>query len=755
MSSRINPVSGNRAVNGSGEPAPEAPKMTVVQNALVQSAFSHLSCPPALEPKKEELIHDAMNLKKIRVDNGLEKVPTFRLDLTNQELRLLDTMFERWALYDRICLYELLALDLYTEIVKLGKYLPKEAMAAIQESFCAEFAISYASICAEKSKDGCPVPLEFVKPGVKSANRRFAISRESTVGSFAKLKETLQQLASTKKRLSSVSSSLNSVMKKFDLMKGLLLHPEGINLLTQFNLLAHKDKLPNVTALNSNSPHKTLEDLIQYVQFLDTSFACGVKKGFLGIQSLILHDLAEQLASAAQKSNLFQAIKQFKREFAPRYLDLHDETEALKNAIKAAGLGKLTPAEYYGQHKTQLTSNKNPQEFASQLFVNLMTIGLTAQFNYDVFEILDEQIMEPLYPGVYIPTSSCLLRFNINFQTALAQVEQLLGQLLGQTERDKNLPHATPTSLSNAQQIVLRTLLKTADLGSFFVPRLLSLPLTDYKQDISKLNSRSLGRFNLHLWLPFLKSVEPCVKLMTQITQELSDRRTIFLGEIEKFLRTVDRAELISHRREWTHFFREFCFQNSLDLCRWTMIAQDIRAISQIHVNLAVVNSEEHLLPEALVDYMELEGIEELFNKLLYPSQNPMHEDLEDKPVRVRARVARVESVPAAAPTPQQEAPQQEAAPREKLESKKNSQQESAPVERASTALFAIRRGEKTRKIMSRLRELGFLPVSKRGSHQKLEGKEGQTVIIPTGGKRKHQKPGTGASIATQANRKN
>lgn len=743
MSSRINPVSGNRVVNGSGAPAPEAPKMTVVQNALVQSALSHLRCAPALEPKREDLVRDGMNLKKPQVDNWPEDAPAFQLGLTNPELRLLDSMFDRWALYDRICLYELLALDLYTEIVKLGKYLPKEATAAILESFCAEFAISYVSICAENAKSGCPVPLEFAKPGVKSANRLFAKSRESTAHSFAELKETLRLLASTKKRLSSVSSSLNSVTKKLELMQRLLLHPEAMNLLTQFNLLAHKEKLPNVTALNSDSPHKTLEDLVQYVQFLDTSFTCGVKKGFLGVQSLLLHELAEQLKGAAQKSNLFQAIKQFKHAFAPRYLELHDTIEALKRATKAAGLGKLTPAEYYQQHNTQLLSNKNAQEFASQLFVNLMTVGLIAQFNYDVFEILDEQIMEPLYPGVYIPTSSCLLRFNINFQTALAQVSQLFKQ----AEQDKNLPTATPASLSNAQQTALQALLKTADLRSFFVPRLLSLPLTDYMQDISNLNTRSSGRFHLHLWLPFLKGVEPCVKLMTQITQELPDRRTAFLGEVEKFLRSIDRTELISHRQEWIHFFREFCFQNSLDVCRWTMIAQDIRAISQIHVNLAVVNSEEHLLPEALVDYMDLEGIEELFNKLLYPPQNPMHEDLEDKPVRVQTRV---ESVAAAAPAPRQEAP-----PREKLESKKNSQLESAPAERASPSLFTIRRGEKTRRILARLRELGFIPVSKRGSHQKLEGKEGQTVIIPTGGKRKHQKRGTAASIADQAKRKN
>ena len=738
MSLKIKSITDSKA-NGVGLPVAEAPKMTAVQNALVQSALSRVTFAPALEPKKEEIARDAMNLKKTTLSNVLASSPSFQLGLTNQELRLLDSMFQRWALYNRICLYELVALDLYTDLVQLGKYLPKEPMSVILESFCAEFAMSYVSICAENTKDKCSVLLEFAKPGVKTTQRVFVVSREHSERSLAQIKESLLLLGSAKKRLSSVSSHLNSVSKKLDLLKRLLLHPEAMNLLTGFNLFAHAEKFPGSKALNSDSPHKTLEDLIQYAQFLDTSFSCGVKKGFLGIQAITLHDLAEQLGAASKKGNLFQAIKQFKREFSPRYLHMEDCIAGLRRDSKAAGLGQITPDEYYQQHNTPLVANKSPQEFASQLFANLMTIGLVVQFTYDVFEILDEQVMAPLYPEIYIPTSACLTRFNINFETALAQA----GQLLDQAGQAKNLT-LLPVALSDTQQTALRALLNRADLGSFFVPRLITLPLEEYYVNLHTFNTQSDGRFHFHLWLPFIKSVEPCVKLMMEITHELAERRAIFLGDVEKFLRSLDPVELRGRRQQWIDFFREFCFQNSLDVCRWTMIAQDIQAISQIHVNLAVVNSEEHLLPEALVDYMDCEGIEELFNKLLYPPQNPMHEDLEDKPVRVQAPT---EGVTRPASTPPKMAPV-----REKLEGKQNRQQERAPVEERSPSAFVIRRGEKTRRILSRLRELGFLPVSKRGSHQKLEGKEGQSVIIPTGGKRKHQKRGTAASITSQAN---
>lgn len=760
MSFESNIVSGT-SVNGSGQttsaslsiPAPKKSdeKMAqFVQNALVQNTLTNVRFDSTLLPRKEEVTQNVMSLATQR-EEAFSDAPTIKLDLTPQELRLINAMFQRWALSDKICLLELWGFDLYTDLVQVGKHLPTDWMEKILNLFCAEFAMCRVSICAESTKDQCPCELEFAKPGVKTVKRTFVHSRQMTTEGLSNVKGFLQTLASTKKRDNDFSSSLQSVNKKLELGKKLLLHPNAMCLLVDFNLLSHRKNFPKASALNNSSPQKTLGDLIQFVHFIDSCFQSAVKNRYLAYNAENLNLFSQTLAQAASKKNLFQAIKQFKLKFSPKLCQMQDEIRQLKI---------ISITEPDQRDLSKLDNERNPQ----YVFSYLTTTQVIQQFHYDFLDILDEQVMEPLYPGLYIPTTTCFRRLKLNLAAAFRQLPQKPDEHAGKLTA-KTFP-TPPTHLSQTQQSLLTTILSESQLTPVFLPKIATLPRFTAtivsKNEVairlwtSLFDLKSERRLQHDHWFQYIQELQPYVKIITNFQEELVERRRLFLSQIEKFLCTLDRQEISSHRQAWSHYFKEFCFQESLDVCRWIMIVQDIQAISQLHVNMNVVNSEEHLLPEPLVDFMELEGIEELFNKLLYPNQQPMHEDLFDKPVRTQAKTDTVAHTTLSSAKSKTNV--------EKVETKKNAQIMQAEAQTKSSfsltdeplqvnpPLFSIRRGEKTRRILSRLRELGFFSVSTRGSHLKLEDEKGQTVIVSKGGKRKHQKQGTARSISLQVN---
>lgn len=756
MSLKTGAVSGSNA-NGvvAHPPAPkkeEKATAQVVLNALAESVGIFEVRNPQLADtaaKKAELVQKTFNLEKIKIITNAD-APPFALNLEKHDQALIEEMFGRWALYDRICLLELWGLDLYTDIKELGKYLPKDAADKILEKFCADFALGYVSLCAERNVHR-PKTLEFGERGVKSKEKTFVRTRRGWTIHLAVVREALEALTSSKMRVSTISTSLKTVKKKFALGEQLLLHPHAGELLVDFDLFSFGDRFKHTSKLNSSSPHKTLEDLAKFAQFIQYGFDSAVKLGDLGFQTGTDNSFAKKLAELPKNEKIFIAVKQLKKDIAPLFMHMQQMVDHLKTAHLSAAAGELTPEMYYPQvHGTPVCTKKSANEFASQLFVSLTSVGAFLQFFYDYCDILDERVMEPLYPEIFVPTNACINRLNLNL---LAMFKMIL-----HSSPDTSISTSPPPSLlSSHQKSLFETIGNKVWKGTLFLPQVLQLPLADYQQKFVNLNQRDTARFQYHQWLPFIKEMEPLAKVSGQLIERLDGTRGVLLKEIEDFLRTLDPQVLSSNRAQWTLYFKELCFQGSLGLCRLIMITQDMKAIMQLHVNMAVVNSEEHLLPEPLVDFMELEGIEQLFSKLLTP-HHPMVEDLEDKPEKRPQQKVTAVAQPILAPVSL--APQKHVKKVEKddgktqptiLRSSFSLEEARAPVTKPAP-VFTITRGEKTRKILSRLRGLGFLPVRQKGSHLTLEDEKGQPVTVSTGGKRAHQKRGTGRSIASQAN---
>jgi hypothetical protein len=691
----------------------------------------------------------------------------FSLDLSTQEMNLICEMFDKWSLNPNITLLDLWAFDLYRTLETIKKHLAVSDRESVIQDFCSTFLTGVISILAEKpQEDFSKLKVPFYDREHPPKERCFVITRNEWAWRLHELHQKLEQRRQTVLKLqtlatkepvdtSEILNSLAETQKKLELGMKLLRHPHARTILFEKSLLGLVEFFPQAKHLSSSIWQKTETDLISFVSFLDFAQEAAIQKQLLGVSLPFFKMLKDKLIAFSQKTHhKMAAARRFKSEISEGFFKGNQFKGICFHDAQLAATGKETHAQYLKRKGMAFVAKKSQSEFAANSYHRYLQVHICLEFASDILLYFDESIMVPLYPEDFVPTHVSFNRLNIN----LGYFFDLCFNPSSDNLPSPALAVATPIELSTTQQDSLKALLKSMHENSL----ILLLKSFSKSDDLIRLyfmwSSLNQGdKVDYVNWIPFFKEMAPLFNLDAFETG-LQELRKQHLAGMETFLATLDPEKLPVQRREWLAYFQEVSFQTSLDLCRFSMLMQDCHAFLNLHTNLNVSNSEDHLLTPGLVDLMEVEGLEAVFHALLTPSW------LQDFDEDGASMSWFFEPEETAAPKKTQKAG--EAAPatppkKDKLEHKGKTPPAAPKIPGLEASVepepFRIRRGEKTRKILKRLRDIGMLPKRQSGTaHQVHKSEDGKrsTVVAVGGAARKHIPRGTAAAIAHQVNDK-
>lgn len=726
--------------------------------------------------EKDKVINDIMNLRKPE-SATIQHDLNIKLNLDVKDLELLNVIFLNWALHDHICLIDLWGLDVFVLLEKLNKYFVDKDWVG---DFSCNFLSGYISSIVDNNLKNFEEELSF-KPIFfdRSKIQRGTISFISGKELILKLKDLNSELRasmnSRKGKIKIVNNIIRESIKRLELGIKLLQHPQSYYFLCEYNLSGLRRYFPNSIKLNSSNATKTIEDLTTLLRFLSFTNSEAVKRKILGIDDNFFSIFQNKVEIFSKSKNKLKAIKLLKIDLSQAFVAFQKKQDFVETCCIRAFNGELTPEKYYG---SRLSCKKTQQEFSSQMLLNQVHTSLNNDFAEDCLRILDYQVMMLLYPDSYVTLDAGLNRFKFN----LSYVINRYGDIL-QSEKDNakvfpkmDLP-AYPTPLTSDQEKLLKNITNKIQRDNISLICNALLESLDLDILIKWKNISEIDDCRFSTWFPFIRSLEPILKSLNEFLKNLDMLRVSHLKLIKNFYKSFEKEDLKKNHSEWTQFFKDVCFSQSLEICRFSMMAQDLKMLLNNQSIFSDVDTEEDLLSNELVDYMELEGIQKIIDKLVpnkspeIPSPSSINEEATiDPPQLPPSETTATPSSPSPILPEKESVTEKE--PNKDIQNKvqppvaqiikavepkkpapseeKNKEQESEEI-----SPFKIRRGEKTRKVLNRLREIGFLPPKNhRGgtSHFKLELNEGKQTIVPKGGKRVQIKAGTAKSIEKQVN---
>ena len=631
------------------------------------------------------------------------------LNLTSKEMAALEKMIASWSLYSGICLLDLWGVDLFKVFKQLADVLPSTS--DLQMKFCGKFIQGYISLYALNSDENFKDLnlLEFHERGSPKKEGAFAISINEWIYTLQEIRKDLQRKRESRSGNKESKLLLRELEDKLFLGEKLLSDPNGKDYLRGYTLCGLKEVFPCISKLEENEPKKTVEDLLLFTEFFATAHQAAMEKRYIGVENAILSVVHQRLAKVAKGKGKLKASKLVRSCLADALIIFKVKKDESLVCCGSVLEGTLTLEDYAKEKGFQVGGGLSQKEFAAKLLIDHLAYTLFSAFTLEIFDIFDGYLMGKFFPEDYVTVEQSSIRFQINLD--YLKLNSLLikapPQLIHRSveplsEKDLGALFQLEQALwFNIEQIRIGL---TVDLLPFFheVPR-------------TRAEVQQNGCNNIQDWQPLVqlfyrKPIDDCLLKLEWI-------RTGFLGSIENFLLTLNQEELRKNRIAWEMLFREICFLYSSDLFRFMMLFQDSQAMLKLD---GEISRDEELIPDQLVDFMELEGIDQLLDKLTHVP--------EPTPVMIPQEIPEAPIV---------------LSPQTIVEPTK-------PAEE----LFKIRRGEKVRKILSRLRSIGIIPSrDKRGgtSHLKLQDNEGRTrAVIPVGGNHVVLKLGTAKSFGKQ-----
>lgn len=403
----------------------------------------------------------------------------------------------------------------------------------------------------------------------------------------------------------------------------------------------------------------------------------------------------------------FKLLPNFNRAFAKKSISLFIKAlnEFIKNKYKLSAANDIregfhSTLNYISRDLVMSASETNPHALL-QIFLSMAVAQFCHAFQ-QTFEVL---ILEPAFPG-FIPKEIHYLNLIKRCKIFYDIIER------------RGLPgsHSNPID-----QIVLlgTTTGKCSRVGAMDLLTTVQLNCRRFS------NHQAYNYFLLEGALGFATQ-----DLKTKILPTLDRLRQEQLESAERLLRQKGLEELTQNRAALEKELLPLYAPDIEDLCHFILYLKRYEHFVN-RIPTQDGNEKYHFVPVELVNYLVLEGIDDLFDRLI---------DEKTKAAPAAAATA------AAAPAKPKAAAAAAAPPKPKAE----------PVAAATAPAAAplkISRGDKFRAVLRRLEEMGYEVRRQTGSHIILarlqEGGE-NSVVLPN-----HPQfaPGTARSIENQANR--
>ena len=740
---------------------------------------------------------------------GLKKCVPLSLRLSTEENRLMQKIFADLALYNKLCLMEVMGFSIFRDIGNLQKYF-KDRAEEISEQYSFDFTLAYTSMCTEarhkQDKEVYPF-LQMAEKGGRAGVYALISRREFSL----RLKDTLSKIQNyigkTKFKITSISSAYKVLEKKITLFCKYVEHSEALQFLVNNNLSILTDNFPGVELLNNPSADKTVRDLACLVDFISLGFKSGAKRELINTQVEAFDNFQIHLKTLSTAKNKMACIKKIKKSMAEYSTKLHGEFVKLQGGYTAAmsmaddpthwDLSVREASKALGPDAEASLGTKfgalTVQQFANKLAALCSSNGLYRAFVEDVLNILDYQVMPSISPS-YIPTSICFSRLHFLMEKFFC------------CSRTEEPAFIAPAHLSSSQVDRLKYVLNEID---YHFIELQYIVLTTYgetqmqkfQSEWIELEEKGYSVFYNDARVVFLDNHAKLFSIIEDMYPKIDRLRLRHLELIEIFLREFDKSSLASSKNAWITYFQEVCFQSSLRFCSYMLVAKHAKMLQELHAEVSKESSEMDLLDPSMFFYMTLQGIEELVNKLLPSSAKGVMAPGGCTSGGEGERKEVVDATPFSGHAPVEEAGDgptpsllsvEAAVLKDKQEGKdalavssaeafiktqprpvtlrsskpslkptvvdnpsqgkgRTSHAPVAPVKGIDAVPFEIRYGEKVRVILSKLRRLGYLFSSIKGSHIQMQ-KGDIKLTVPRHGNDDHLTPGTARAIVSSVN---
>lgn len=216
----------------------------------------------------------------------------------------------------------------------------------------------------------------------------------------------------------------------------------------------------------------------------------------------------------------------------------------------------------------------------------------------DILDIIETQILQPHFPK-FITLSHLKTRFSYNIMQLQVDNQNLLKKPEIQYENG-DLTKLFTTFRGEVTQLFID--FYGTDL-SFSVNEMGGIVLL------------CLTKYTLGSELkPHLKKIIPYEKELPHFLDKLTVLREKHLDTIKTFFSHYQGS--LSEKNAILKEIKEFYFNESLPICRFVMMIQDVRAILRYEKRVnAILNGESILLPDQLVDFMDFDGLEDAAEK--------------------------------------------------------------------------------------------------------------------------------------------
>lgn len=696
-----------------------------------------------------------LDSKKVTIKCSQEITPISldkQLILTKPQESLINDLFD-WAFNSQICLFELWGVDLFKRI----RYMD----VAKADIFAKLFSNAYLSIlvsqsCA-KSKD-----LKFTISFYANAPKYKDLAKKRIrFECFSSIEHILTQIAEfrfkpqERKVIESTQGSkslkrLQTIHDRLELIEGILKKKDGLEFLNEHTLDALKVKFPGVARMKAkHEPKKALQDLEIYIDFVSRMAVTTSSDSYI---SLDLREYYPRISEALKQFRAAPSLEQawiVKQAIFHSFIPQDTLNRDSKDLIPKVMSGEINYRQYYHSYVHKYPSrDKDKEEFIEYLFSLRFQRELHNEFNDEFFMNFENTAAE-MFPGEFFASREIL-----NQMLLITSLMQLNRSRIEYIQKYRAFCQID-LSLNDFQMYVLaQAEVLTSSL----------LDAYDWKSVISEL--RSLKNYTYTFFYPILKnlsSINDSISLMKQqLSEQMITHREMCVDFLQKFVGRHSKKMLTDPEflEQLTDVLDELFFEAGVKSILFSLFALQVNILLAKEPPYAL--NAENLFAEELVDYMSSRDfIESNLQELLQKYRKPgVGEETSSQSTSTHLDILSSSEVSSlnvpSTVSPSTFIDQLSPSSASSSTSKQVLKIPDSPILKPMMIEeLSVRRGMKTRKLIAKLRTLGFLSNKEfvgqnksGGSHDKKKHPNGPQAIVP---KHSHLPIGTLKSIVEQA----